>query len=336
MDLMFVKKGESTVKWRAAQLIGVLLVAGGLLGIGQAQRKSGDDREEGLFRIPVWVEQEGQFWKQGRRDGFRLLLNDEELPVQSFQGPESPTVLLLVFDTVVDLARVDQVRVGLQNRLRELPENHWVGVLRSQDGLRALLEPTADRERLVETIRSVQVNGRAGLLDTLVPVANLASRILTGSAVRVFVLYITDSGIANYRADYLNPVINASDAGDLSRRFSDRAVQEQVSRIGQSLARFAIPFFVLHLEYRPDALNLAYQSGLERIAAEKGGQMLLCRTVDEIAPSLDLMLNRLLAGYYLGTKWPEKGRGPWKVKVELRDRGDARVLHPVQLERPKK
>jgi subtilisin-like proprotein convertase family protein len=64
--------------------------------------------------------------------------------------------------------------------------------------------------------------------------------------------------------------------------------------------------------------------------------MLLCRTVDEIAPSLDVLLNRLLAGYYLGTKWPEKGRGPWKVKVELRDQGDARVLHPVQLERPKK
>lgn len=326
------------MKRRAAQLIGVLLAVGGLLGIGQAQRKGGEDREEGLVKIPVWVEQEGQFWRQGRREEFRLLLNDEELPVESFQGPESPTVLLLVFDTVVDLARVDQVRLRLRERVRELPENHWVGVLRSQDGLRALLEPTADRERLVETIRSVQVNGRAGLLDTLVPVANLASRILTESAVRVFVLYITDSGIANYRADYLNPVINASDAGDLSRRFSDRAVQEQVSRIGQSLSRFAIPLFVLHLEYRPDALNLAYQSGIERIAAEKGGQALLCRTVDEIAPGLDTLLTRLLAGYYVGTNWPEKGRGPWKVKVELRGEGAAaaRVSHPVQVERARK
>ena len=326
------------MKWRVAQLIGVLLVGGGLLGVGQAERRSGEDREEGLIKIPVWVEQEGQFWRQGKREEFRLLLNEEELPVESFQGPQSPTVLLLVFDTVVDLARVDQVRLRLGDRLRELPENHWVGVLRSQDGLRALLEPTADRERLAETIRAVQVNGRAGLLDTLVPVSNLATRILTESAVRVFVLYITDSGIANYRADYLNPVINASDAGDLSRRFSDRAVQEQVSRIGQSLSRFAIPLFVLHLEYRPDALNLAYQSGLERIAAEKGGQALLCRTVDEIAPSLDVLLTRLLAGYYVGTNWPEKGRGPWKVRVELRGEGagGTRVTHPAQVERPKK
>ena len=326
------------MKWRAAQLIGVLLVGGGLLGVGQAERRSREYREEGLIKIPVWVEQEGQFWRQGKREEFRLLLNEEELPVESFQGPQSPTVLLLVFDTVVDLARVDQVRLRLGDRLRELPENHWVGVLRSQDGLRALLEPTADRERLAETIRAVQVNGRAGLLDTLVPVSNLATRILTESAVRVFVLYITDSGIANYRADYLNPVINSSDAGDLSRRFSDRAVQEQVSRIGQSLSRFAIPLFVLHLEYRPDALNLAYQSGLERMAAEKGGQALLCRTVDEIAPSLDTLLTRLLSGYYVGTKWPEKGRGPWKVRVELRGEGagGTRVTHPAQVERPKK
>jgi hypothetical protein len=326
------------VKWRAAQLIGVLLVGGGLLGVGQAERRSREYREEGLIKIPVWVEQEGQFWRQGKREEFRLLLNEEELPVESFQGPQSPTVLLLVFDTVVDLARVDQVRLRLGDRLRELPENHWVGVLRSQDGLRALLEPTADRERLAETIRAVQVNGRAGLLDTLMPVSNLATRILTESAVRVFVLYITDSGIANYRADYLNPVINSSDAGDLSRRFSDRAVQEQVSRIGQSLSRFAIPLFVLHLEYRPDALNLAYQSGLERMAAEKGGQALLCRTVDEIAPSLDTLLTRLLSGYYVGTKWPEKGRGPWKVRVELRGEEGraARVTHPAQVERPKK
>jgi len=324
------------VKWRVAQLILLLWGGGWVLGgeLGEKREKV-ESREQKLVKIPVWVEREGRFWQEGQRERFKLMLNDREVPLQSFQGPQSPTVLLLVFDTVIDLARVDQVRMRLRERVRGLPENHWVGVLRSQDGLRALLEPSGDRDRLVETIAGIPVNGRAGLLDTLVPISQLATRILAESSVRVYVLYITDSGIAHYRADYLNPVINASDAGDLSRRFSDRAVQEQVSRIGQSLGRFAIPFFILHLEYRPDALNLAYQSGLERIAAEKGGQMLLCRTVDEIAPSLDALLTRLTAGYYLGAEWPEKERGPWRVRVEL-EGGGARLTHPTQIERAKR
>ena len=44
-------------------------------------------------------------------------------------------------------------------------------------------------------------------------------------------LYVTDSGVANYRADLLNPVINSSDSGDLSRRFADRAVQERMAEM---------------------------------------------------------------------------------------------------------
>ena len=48
--------------------------------------------------------------------------------------------------------------------------------------------------------------------------------------VRSAVLYITDSNIYNYREDYTNPVINYSDRGDLSRRFPEGLVREQVLR----------------------------------------------------------------------------------------------------------
>gem|GEM_PF-1258023 len=304
----------------------------------KVQEKPGPKPGRGVLKIPAVVEVDGRFWEGGGRQSFKVYLDDREVALRSFNGPESSTVFLVVFDTVVELARVDQARTVLAERLRELPSTYWVGILRSQDGLRVIQEPTGDREKLVTEIGSIQVNGKAGLLDTLQPISELATGILSKTGVRVCVLYITDSGIANYRADYLNPVINASDAGDLSRRFSDRAVQEQVSRIAQSLARYTIPISIIHLDYRPDTLNLAYQSGLERIASASGGQALLCRTVDEIVPGVETLLTRMKSTYFLGVELPAREKSSIKVRLEVTGEDGQRldkVSHPVQVTRQK-
>lgn len=292
------------------------------------------------LKIPVWVEQEdGTFWEEGKRQSFKVFLEDKEVAIKSFQHPKSGTILLVVFDTVADLTRVDEARGALQDALKDLGDQYWIGLLKSQDGLSVLQEPTADRTALNEKIQGIQVNGKAGLLDTLEPVSQLATAILQKAAVRGSVLYITDSGIANYRADYLNPVINSSDSGDLSRRFSDRAIQEQMSRLSESLSAFTIPLFVLHLSYRGDTLNLAYQSGLERIAKESGGEAVLCRTTDEIRPALTALLQRLRSGYVVAVDQPNVKRQSLKVRIEARDGAGQsldRVTHPTSLTIKKK
>lgn len=332
MDLTLLRRkvNESLVR----TLVAILLITG-LPGISLGQKKE-ETPEKGLLKVPVWVEGEDGLWSEGRRQDFKLHLDDKESPLKSFQGPKNSTMILIVFDTVGELSRVDQVRNYLDEKLRDLPSNYWVGLLRSQDGLRVLQEPTDDREKLIDQIKAIQISGKAGLLDTLEPISRMATGILNKTGVRVYILYITDSGIGNYRADYLNPVINASDSGDLSRRFSDRAVQEQVSRTAESLSKNSVPIFILHLEYRPDSLNLAYQSGLERISSASGGEALLCRTVDEIVPNLESILNRIRSGYFLGVDYPEKGRSLLKIRAEARDADGnqfSRVTHPVQVER---
>lgn len=348
-----ILKGHNR-QWLAVLLLPLLMLVGGQLSnsFAQEQRnesspgsggaKSGEkDGTKGgrvVLKIPVLVGADGRYWEGGRRESFKVFLDDREVPLRSFNGPESSTVFLVVFDTVGELARVDQARTALAEKLRELPSTYWVGLLRSQDGLRVIQEPTGDRERLVTEIASIQVNGKAGLLDTLQPLSELATGILNKTGVRISVLYITDSGIGNYRADYLNPVINASDAGDLSRRFSDRAVQEQVSRIAQTLSRYTIPISILHLEYRPDTLNLAYQSGLERVATSSGGQALLCRTVDEIVPGVETLLSRMRATYFLGVDLPAKVKSSIKVRVEaVGDDGVGyeQIVHPGLVTRQK-
>jgi hypothetical protein len=330
---------QSSLKHSVGQWMVVFLLLGVVVWpiTGQQKKTDGRDRADaaGALRIPVLVEVSGNHWEEGRREHFRVFLNEQETQIRSFSGPGSPTIFLVVFDTVDELSRVDQARSVLAERLNGLPSNHWIGILRSQDGLRVIQEPTGDHEALVSQIRAIQVNGKAGLLDTLQPVSKLATSILNKSGVRVCVLYITDSGIGNYRADYLNPVINASDAGDLSRRFSDRAVQEQMTRLTQSMARYTVPIFILHLNYRADSLNLAYQSGLERIAGASGGRAVLCRTVDEIVPGFEALFARMRATYFLGADLPARVKSTIRLRVEASpDRGEsARAQHPLQVER---
>jgi hypothetical protein len=308
-------------------------------GILFAQTPATTASSKSQLKVPVWVEDaEGQFWLEGKRQSFKVFLDEQEVALKNLQGPTSGTMLLVVFDTVVDLTRIELARTAVTEALKNLPENHWVGLLTAQDGLNVLQEPTATRALLAEKIAALQANGRAGLLDTLEPVARLATSMQQKANVRVSVLYVTDTGVANYRADMLNPVVNSSDTGDLSRRFADRAVQERMSRMAQDLSAFTIPLFVLHLEYRPDTLNLAYQSGLERIAHESGGAAQFCRTNDEIAPALEMLLKRLRSGYVLTFDAPKRKRATAKLRVSVIGTDNQpfeRVKHADQLTLPR-
>lgn len=304
-----------------------------------AQNAKPEAAKKTTIKVPVWIETaEDQYWLDGKRPAFKVFLDEQEVALKSWQGTASATILLVVFDTVADITRVEIARQVLAETLGKLPENYWIGLLRAQDGLSVLQEPTANRAALNEKMQSIQTAGRAGLLDVLDPVARLATGMRQKANVRVNVLYVTDSGVANYRADMLNPVINSSDSGDLSRRFADRAVQERMSRLAQELSEFTIPLYILHLEYRADTLNLAYQSGLERLAAESGGRAVFCRTNDEIAAALEILLQRLRSSYVLGFEVPKLKRNTAKLRVAVLDatgKPFERVQHASQITVPK-
>ena len=305
-----------------------------------AQKDKVDNAPKGLLKIPVWVEEDGEkFWLDGNRQAFKVFVEEKESPVKSFQTPKSSTILLIVFDTVADLERVNQARTALGSAIQSLGQNYWIGLLKSQDGLSVLQEPTADRTLINEKIQAVQVSGKAGLLDTLEQVSTLAAGMMQKANVRVTVLYVTDSGIGNYRADYLNPVVNSSDSGDLSRRFSDRAVQEQTSRQAAALGKFTAPIFILHLSYRTDSMNLAYQSGLEKIAAATGGLTLFSRTSDDVASLLKTLLTRIQSSYFIGVDQPTAKRNAVKLRVEAKKadgQSPGKITHREQISLPKK
>jgi len=159
------------------------------------------------------------------------------------------------------------------------------------------------------------VSGNAGLLDTVPTVAGIADSLLGKAAVRVAVLYVSDSDVQNYREDYTNPVINSSDPHDLSRRFPEGLVREKISRLNGSLAALQAPVFIVHLNYRSDRLNEAYQTGLMQLASTTGASAAFCRSSGEVPEVIPRTLATIAAHYSFEVALPE--RPPRNLVVEV-------------------
>ena len=228
-----------------------------------------------------------------------------EAPILAVRGPEDDLVLLVILDLTGDLSLVEAARQALIEHMAGFPPNYYVGVMSAQDGLHPLSEPTPDRDQAAAAIRLQQVGGRAGLLNTVEQAAQLGDSIGSRSGVRLAVLYVTDSGIENYREDYTNPVVNSSDSRDLSRRFSDGLVKERISQLVAGLSATQTPLFIVHLDYRTDRLNEPYQTGLMELARATGGSVWFCRSLSSIPSEIREAVDRATAH--------------WSVRVALPD-----------------
>ena len=179
-----------------------------------------------LLHVPVWSGAQ-----QLALGGLSARINGGPAPVVSVRGPDGGLMVLVVMDVTEDMPLVDVARDAMISSLEKLPAGARVGVLRAQDGLHVLLDPTPDRDAVSATVRALPVSGRAGLLDTIEQASRIGDRILARADVRVAVVYITDSNVRNYREDFTNPVINSSDSHDMSRRFPEGLVREKVSKL---------------------------------------------------------------------------------------------------------
>jgi hypothetical protein len=228
-------------------------------------------------------------------------------------------MLLLVFDLVKDLASIDLARNALVAAIGALPENIYVGVLRAQDGLQVVLDPTTDRQSIAQAIQGLQTTGAAGLLTSAETAALLADSVAAKATVRVAVLYITDTGVQDYREDFTNPVINSSDARDLSRRFPEGLIREKIAKVSEALARYQTPVSIVHLHYANDRLNEAYQSGLLRLATSTGGEAAFSRSAVDIPDTVVGALNAARNQYRIWVQLPAKV--PKTVQVTVSHKG---------------
>ena len=143
------------------------------------------------------------------------------MPVTAQLGPNSDQVIVIVLDLTGDLSLIGAAKQALIAEISKLPQNAWVGLLRTQDGLHVLADPGATRQ-MIEAIRSSLNTNEPDILETVHSALSLADDIMRKSPVRASVLYITDGSIYGYREDYTNPVIKRAirtiSAGDFPKR----------------------------------------------------------------------------------------------------------------------
>ncbi|MEJ2010083.1 MAG: VWA domain-containing protein, partial [Acidobacteriota bacterium] len=247
------------------------------------------------FSIPAWIDH----GKCTKSPTFDPTLNGKPAKVDRKLAPNSDQVILVVFDLTGDLSRIDDAERAVITNISHLPRNTWIGVLRAQDGLHVLADPTSDRQKVTDVIQSLTSSGTPGLLETVRPALSLGDAMIRKSPVRVAVLYITDGSIYDYREDYTDPVINPSDKHDLSRRFRDVLINEKISKLERHIRSLEAPFFVVHLHYRQNKLDVAYQNGLDSLARNMGGEAVICRSSAEIPQAISRIFARITSAWSL-------------------------------------
>jgi hypothetical protein len=232
-------------------------------------------------------------------------INGAPATVVSVASPVDDLILMLVMDLAGDLTLAERAKTALLSEFEQAPKRLHVALLRAQDGLRVIQDPGRDLSHVKTAIESLSVTGRAGLIDSVETAAAIADSILSKSSVRVAILYITDSDVKNYREDFTNPVINSSDAGDLSRKFPEALIQEKISKLNGNLARTQAPVFIVQINYLNDRLNEAYMNGLRQLATTTGGVAILCRSNAEIPAAISGVLGAIRDHYSVTLEMPK-------------------------------
>lgn len=284
-------------------------------------------------RIPVWLDADPG--RQLSPTDFHATIDGADSRILGIRSPQDDLIILLVLDlSSGDLTVVDPAKEAVSERIRRLPAKTYVGLLRAQDGLRVLSDPTVDREVINGAIGIETLSGKTGLLATVDTIGRIADSMLKIAAVRVAVLYITDGDVRNYREDFTNPVINSSDSHDLSRRFPETLVQEKIAKLDAILAAQQAPLFIIDLNQRTDRLNEAYNNGLKQLAETTGGAVFFSRSTTEVPEAIRKSFETVTSHYSVTLSVPERISPRLQIRLSMLDGARSLnyrtriVLHP--------
>lgn len=323
-----VSGGVPSVKWPAVLGLWLLLSPSGLPA--EKTAAAGGIR----FCVPFWVLKDGAPVQPRIGSGdLSIFAGPEPLQITRQEHPGTPTFLFLAFDLVEDQAPINAAKQALAEEVRKLGPEYWVGLIEVQDTLSVIQDPTKDERLLLKKIRQSRQFGKAGLLESVQALADFSSSLMRKSSVRVAVILVTDSDVANYRTEYSNPTINRSDRRDLSRRFQGRALQEEISRLSAAMVRFPVPLLVVHVAPGRDSLNRTYQNGLVQVTGAAGGRLFLSKSTGDIPRTLQEAFEWADSFYAVEFEVPPRPSGLFEIEAKLGAglSPDTRLSHPARL-----
>lgn len=261
-------------------------------GVEGKSPKSGKQRHPSIL-VPVWIG--GGAGADLSPGSFTAKFASAPAKVTSVRGGDTPLLLFVTIDFSEALILTEAAKTAIVQAIRDTKPQVYPSLLRIPEQPMVLLDPSTDRDAFAEALGTLPMSGRAGFFEMVDVIAGVTDPVMRQNPVRAAVLYLTDSEISNYRQDYTNPVINSADSRDLSRRFPDALIREKVSTLTNELLRTSVPIFVVHLNYRNDTLNEAYQTGIKRLAQATGGRSVFCRSIAEIPVAIGDMVNAIQA-----------------------------------------
>jgi len=286
-------------------------------------------------RIPVWLD--ASPGRELTAKDFTATIDGASARVVQVQCPDDDLVILLVLDlSSSDLTLADPAKETLTAEMRKLPPNAFVGLLRAQDGLLVLNDPTGDRDAIATLVAQQTLSGKTGLLATVDTAGHIADAMLEKSAVRVAILYITDGDVRNYREDFTNPVINSSDSHDLSRRFPETLVREKIAKLDAVLAAEQAPLFIVDVSQRTDRLNEAYQNGMKQLAETTGGAAFFSRSTTEIPEAIRRSFDAVASHYSLTLDLPARVSRRPQIHLALAEGGPSLTYRTRIVLRPRR
>lgn len=323
-----VSGGIPSVKWPAVLGLWLLLSPSGLPA--EKTAAAGGIR----FCVPFWVLRDGvPVQPRIGREDLSIFAGPEPLRITRQEQPGTPTFLFLAFDLVEDQAPINAAKQALAEKVGKLGPEYWVGLIEVQETLSVIQDPTKDKRLLLKKIQQSRQFGKAGLLESVQALADFSSSLMRKSSVRVAVILVTDSDVANYRTEYSNPTINRSDSRDLSRRFQGRALQEEISRLSTAMVRFPVPLLVVHVAPGRDSLNRTYQNGLVQVTGAAGGRLFLSKSTGDIPRTLQEAFEWADSFYAVEFEVPPRPSGLFEIEAKLGATlsPTMRLSHPARL-----
>lgn len=323
-----VSGGIPSVKWLAVLGLWLLLSPSGLPA--EKTAAAGGIR----FCVPFWVLRDGvPVQPRIGREDLSIFAGPEPLRITRQEQPGTPTFLFLAFDLVEDQAPINTAKQALAEKVGKLGPEYWVGLIEVQETLSVIQDPTKDKRLLLKKIQQSRQFGKAGLLESVQALADFSSSLMRKSSVRVAVILVTDSDVANYRTEYSNPTINRSDSRDLSRRFQGRALQEEISRLSTAMVRFPVPLLVVHVAPGRDSLNRTYQNGLVQVTGAAGGRLFLSKSTGDIPRTLQEAFEWADSFYAVEFEVPPRPSGLFEIEAKLGATlsPTMRLSHPARL-----
>lgn len=227
----------------------------------------------------------GRFVQGLTRDGFRILDDNKEQPITSFQSTDAPLELVLALDVSGSMAdALAEVKTAARSFVRALRPQDHVTLVAFNDHWFPLTRSESNKDVLADAIDKLAASGSTALYDAIVRSLQLLSRQPGKHAVVLF----TD--------------------GD------DRASQSTLAQVQQAVDEGDAMILAIGLGSARE--RSLFEQKLEPLATTSGGRVLFAERSGDLAKSFDDVVQDLVNQYTLGFVPQRDGRSH-KIEVQV-------------------